>query len=393
VALPSAEKRAPVLPLIVGLLLVAAVVFLIWWLLVRDPAEEAAPLVRSGEVALSVERLDFGDVEVGRRSATQRVVLTNATSAAVRIEDVGLDGDAEDDYSIAGDDCVSARLDTGDSCSISVRFEPSEPGARSASLVLSLDGGPGERRVELGGAGAGHPAVVVGPSQLEFGERLLDAKPEVREVSVTGVGSLPVRVSRVAISGDGASAFTPSRRAGCLARRTIEPGESCVVPVAFDPAAPGVRTATLLLAHTGDGSPARVRLHGVGAGAAAPELSPTLVQLGRIDVGSSSSPRTVTVRNGGTATATVAWIAVVSGDAGEFELAGGAGCAAGIELEPGASCTARVRFRPEAAGPRESLLVVASDGRFVEAELRGTGRAPPPEPSPEPAVTDVVIGP
>ena len=387
-ALPSAEKHAPVLPLIIGLVLVAAVVFLIWWLLVRDPTEEAAPLVRTGEIALSIDRLDFGDVEVGRRSATQGVTMTNATSQALRIEDVDLEGNMASDYSIAADNCASARLDVGDACAVIVRFEPAEPGASSALLVLSLDGGPGERRVELTGAGAGEPVAVLGPSQLDFGERAHDARPEALEVTITSVGSLPVRVSRVAISGDAASDFAPARRAGCLVTRTVEPGESCVLRIAFDPGELGVRTGVLLVAHNGEGSPARVRLTGTGAGAPSTELSPTLVLLGRTDVGRASAPRTVTVRNAGTTTETVRWVAVVSGDAGEFELAAEGTCAVSAELEPGAACTALVRFRPESAGLRRSLLVVAVGERFVEAELRGTGRARSSEPAP--AVTDEI---
>ena len=376
---PEARRRSSALPLVVGLCLVAVVVVLIWWLLVRDDEQAAAPLVPAGEVTVSSGVLDFGDADLGRRSSTASVVLSNGTAGAIRIEDVRIDGEAEDDYAVVTDGCLSARLAPGDACSVSVRFVPTDTGARPASLVFSLDGGPGERTVDLLGAGVGRAALVVGVTRLDYGERPLDATAEARDFALTNVGTLPVRVTRVAVSGPAAGDFTPTEKIGCLAARTIDPGEACVLRVSFSPSVAGGRVATLLVAHTGDGGPARVQLRGTGLGAAEPRLSPSTVDLGRVELGAASAVRTVTLTNAGAANLPLVWVSVAGGDSGEFELAPGGTCRRSTTIEPGASCTARVRFVPEAPGRRSASLVLASDGTFVEATLRGTGVAPPPQ--------------
>jgi hypothetical protein len=369
-----------VLPLIVGLCLVAVVVFLIWWLLVRDDEPAATPLVPAGEVTLSSDVLDFGDADVGRRSPTESVLLTNGTTEAIRVEDVGIAGEAEGDYTVVTDGCLSARLDPGDTCSVSVRFVPTGTGARAASLVFSLDRGPGERAVDLRGAGVGRAALVVGVTRLDYGEQALAAGPESRELALTNVGTLPVRITRVAVAGPAADDFTPAAKVGCLAARTIEPGAACAIRVAFAPSAAGGRVATLLVAHTGDGGPARVQLRGGGLGVPEPRLSPSTVDLGRVELGATSAVRAVTLTNAGAAALPLVWVAVAGGDSGEFELAPGGTCRGGTTIEPGGACTARVRFVPESPGRRSASLVLASNGTFVEAALRGTGVAPEPLP-------------
>jgi hypothetical protein len=138
----------------------------------------------------------------------------------------------------------------------------------------------------------------------------------------------------------------------------------------------------LLVAHTGEGGPARVRLLGTGMGAADPQLTPATVELGRVEVGDASAVRTVTFTNAGAGDLALAWIAVAGGDSGDFELSPGGTCRPGATIGPNAACTARVRFVPEAAGPRRASLVLAGEGTFVEAELVGTGVAVEP-PLPE----------
>lgn len=365
------------------------VVFLIWWLLVRGDEPVAVPIVPAGEVIVSADALDFGDTDVGRRSETAAVTLSNETVNAIRVEDVAVSGDAGDDYTVVTDGCLSARLDPGGACNVSVRFAPTETGARHASLVFSLEGGPGERSVDLRGAGVGRATLVVGATRLDYGERPLGTQPEARELALTNVGTLPARVTRVAITGQAANDFTVAQKAGCLAARTLDPGAGCVIRVAFVPADVGARAASLLVAHTGDGGPVRVRLLGTGVGIAEPRLTPATVELGRVELGATSSTRAVTLTNAGTADLPLAWVAVAGGDSGEFELAPGGTCEAGATIGPNASCTVRVRFVPETPGLRRASLVIAGTGTFVEAQLQGTGVAvePPPRETAPPAGT------
>jgi hypothetical protein len=378
---PGPTRRGGVLPLLFGLVLAAIVGFLIWYFLVRDEASEALPPAPAGEVSLDVERIDFGDEDVGGVSVSQRIRLTNGTADAVRVEDVSLDGEAAEDFELLDPDCLNTRLDAGDACAVSVRFRPQETGGRAARLVLSLDGGPGERVVELAGIGTGRATLVADTSRLDFGARPLDGDPQTQQISLVNVGTLPLHILRAAIDGPAAGDYRLGRRARCLGGQELAAGASCVLSVTFAPTEPGQRAAVLRLYHDAAEAPARIQLRGEGAGAALAVAAPASLAFGELDVGEASKARTVTLRNGGTGPLTVAWIAVVGPSASDFELAPGGTCRKGAALEPSASCTIAVAFAPTAGGSRAASLVAATDdpAGFTEIDLTGVGIAPTEE--------------
>ncbi|MEV0644955.1 discoidin domain-containing protein [Phytomonospora sp. NPDC050363] len=82
-------------------------------------------------------------------------------------------------------------------------------------------------------------------------------------------------------------------------------------------------------------------------------LSPGGLAFGDQQVGTSSSPRTVTISNPGDATANISSVAV-SGDYSRTTTCGST-------LAAGASCTASVTFTPSAAGARSGALSVSSN--------------------------------
>lgn len=374
--------------MLAGLLLAGLVALVVWLLLVQDGEPEAVPVAPSGEVSVSAAVLDFGDQQAGHRSPTQPVTLSNGTGEAIRVEDVTVEGPNADEFGVVEDGCLSTRLEESEACTVTVRFRPEGQGERSAQLVFSLDREPGIRAVELTGAGVGSPAPIVVPARLDFGPVELATRSAPQTVTIVNAGALPLELRRASIEGDAAADYRLARRGGCPALETLEPGAACSITVTFAPAEADARPATLVVAYAGGAPPSRIALRGSGAGAARPQVSPTVLRLGRVEVGSSSAAGAVTLRNDGTAPLAVRWIAVAAGDSGDFVLSGG-GCAAGSELAPGASCTASVRFAPTEPGPREASLVIATDAAapFLEVVVRGTGREPPATPVPESAET------
>lgn len=371
------------LPIVAGIVLAAVAGFLIWFLLVRDDTRETVPPAASGDVVVDAERVDFGDENVGGVSVSQRVTLTNGSSAPVRVEDVTIDGEDPGDFELVDMACLNARLDPGDACSVSVRFRPADTGGRAARLVLSLDGGPGERTVALAGVGAGRPVLVVVPTRLDFGGVDLDAEPEQRQVVVVNAGNLALHVLRATIDGPAAGDFRLGRRARCLGGQELAPGGSCILNVSFAPSEAGARGATLTLAHDAGDDPVRIQLRGEGTGRPRAALSPAAVDFGRFALGDASQPRSVTLRNAGTADLVLEWIALAGPNDEDFDLPGGT-CRKGETVEPGASCTVAVRFQPGASGRRTATLVVASTdpAGFAEVALSGVGESPPGEEPP-----------
>jgi Kelch motif protein/HYDIN/CFA65/VesB family protein len=114
----------------------------------------------------------------------------------------------------------------------------------------------------------------------------------------------------------------------------------------------------------GPAGPSSGASQGTGGGSAA-DLSAAL-NFGRRQVGTTSSPKEVTLTNTGPGVLTIRSIST-SGDFRQRNR-----CAA--SLAPGASCVIRVTFKPKATGTRRGQLKVATDaGSPKRLALRGTG--------------------
>jgi hypothetical protein len=106
-------------------------------------------------------------------------------------------------------------------------------------------------------------------------------------------------------------------------------------------------------------------------------ISPTAVGFGSVATGSSSAGQPVTVTNTGTAAAPVSTIAT-SGDFSQTNTCGSS-------IAAGSSCTVTVTFTPTATGTRTGTLTVTASGIANAVPLSGTGVAPGPVLSPNPA--------
>ncbi|MEV0271170.1 choice-of-anchor D domain-containing protein [Hamadaea sp. NPDC050747] len=106
-------------------------------------------------------------------------------------------------------------------------------------------------------------------------------------------------------------------------------------------------------------------------------VSPTALGYGSVATGSSSAPQTVTVTNSGTAAAPVGSI-TTSGDFSQTNTCGSS-------IAAGSSCTVNVVFTPTASGTRTGTLALTASGITNTVPLSGTGVAPGPVLSLNPA--------
>jgi hypothetical protein len=105
-------------------------------------------------------------------------------------------------------------------------------------------------------------------------------------------------------------------------------------------------------------------------------VSPSSLSFGEVNVGSTSSPLTVTVTSSGTADLTVSG---VSSSGSPFTIATD-GCS-GKKLLPGTTCSVDVSFAPTASGSFSGNLAVASNASntpTVNVALSGTGKSTTP---------------
>ncbi len=102
--------------------------------------------------------LQFGSEPVATAAASQTVTLTNAGVAMLDILSIALSGADIGDFSINSTTCGST-LAASASCNVSVGFDPTEPGTRTASLLWTLSAGNSVQTVALSGTGVGQSCV------------------------------------------------------------------------------------------------------------------------------------------------------------------------------------------------------------------------------------------
>ena len=102
----------------------------------------------------SVQALKFGRAAVGTTTAPKIATLTNVGSAPLQITDVAKGGTNLDDFRGLTQTCTTAgMLNPGDSCTASIAFRPTAPGARSATLTFKDTAPRNPHHVGLYGTG------------------------------------------------------------------------------------------------------------------------------------------------------------------------------------------------------------------------------------------------
>jgi hypothetical protein len=177
-----------------------------------------------------------------------------------------------------------------------------------------------------------------------------------------------VQISGVAISGADPGDFSVSGET--CAAATLGQGEGCAVEVTFAPQAGGSREATLEVAIEGE---AAIAVPLSGSGQTRKLTVPATAGFSTTSVGGTSSVQ-IPLKNTSEAGVNVSEVNFEGADAGDFGIEG-SNCNGFIG--PGMSCDLTARFTPAAAGPREALLRVSSDGTPADyvTELSGEGAA------------------
>lgn len=252
----------------------------------------------------------------------------------------------------------------------------------AALVIRSSLAGPGTSTADPDPPAGSTASWQLTPKTLEFGELPMRRTVE-RSLSVTSSGDRVTPVREVSVAGPDAADFRVLRN-DCA--QAPPAGQACEVAVAFTPAAEGGREARLQLLGE-DGRSASVPLQGrgtAGSGAVG-DITPTILDFGRVTLGTTAGPRPVTVTNSGDAPLVLGNVSVEGRDAEEFQIDD----RCPERLAPGDGCEVLVRFAPDAAGARIATLTGGPDGE-VSVPLTGTGFRVVDETGPVIAVADVV---
>jgi centrosomal CEP192-like protein len=202
---------------------------------------------------LSATALNFKKVLIGQTSAAQTVTLTNSGTATLNISNIS----ANSDFQISNNTCA-ATLAAGASCAVSVKFAPTQPGARKGVLTFNDNAPNTPQTVALSGTGE---SISLSPKALNFGTIHVGVTSTAQSIAVSNVGPTTVTFSGFALAGTAAADYLINPT-NCPAM--IAPGATCTVKVAFKPTITGTRKAMLNVKNNGGGSPATASLTGVG---------------------------------------------------------------------------------------------------------------------------------
>jgi hypothetical protein len=320
-------------------------------------------LISQPPVTLSATSLVFTNPQLVGTATTQPVTLTNNTTAAITINSMTVTG-AAGDFTQAN--TCGTSIAAGGTCTITVTFNPTAVGTRTAQISISESADSVPLGISLTGTGI-QPQVSFSPTTVPvFPATTVGTTSAAQTVTLTNSGTSQLAISAISTTGNFSQTSTCVSSGGS---GTLQPGAQCAIQVKFSPTAAGSLTGTLVIAHNAPGSPLTIGLSGTALpGTPAVGVSATSLAFGSVYTGSSST-LSVTLTSTGTAAVAITGVSV-SGTG--FSLASNA-CSS--SLPPSAQCLIQVAFSPATVASFTGTLVISHNaaGSPLSIPLTGTG--------------------
>jgi hypothetical protein len=216
-------------------------------------------------IALSPNRIDFGNVPVGQ-TVTETVTVSNTGEAPLRIEAIDFLRDSSEDFDVASDLQYPVEVLSGSSVEVEFSYTASNDTATGTAVFLSNDPTQPQAALPLLGRPS-KPDLVVSPTALNFGE-VGQGISVTRNLSLFNNGSEPLEVSSLTIDGNpeftitADPAFPPSTGGGAA---TMAPQQEVILQLRYTPTDLGSDLATLLVRSNDPEDPTtRVPLTAIG---------------------------------------------------------------------------------------------------------------------------------
>jgi uncharacterized delta-60 repeat protein len=331
----------------------------------------------------------FGSVNLGASSGTRIFTVRNTgTTNTLTGLTLTKDGTNAADYAVGS--LGATDLAPGASTTFSVTFTPGATGSRAAAIHIASND-PDENPFDISLTGTGvAPEIAVeqpagtnltdGSASVAFGNVVAGGSSAVFTFTIKNPGSADLTGLAVTKDGGNPADFL----VGTLGATTLAAGASTTFTVTFAPSALGPRSAAIHIAsNDADENPFDINLTGSGT-ATPPEIAieqpagtnlldgSASVDFGSINMGTSSSAFTFTIRNTGAADLTGLSVTKNGTNSAEFSV----GTLGAATLTAGASTTFTVTFSPVAEGLRTAAIHVASndaDENPFDINLMGTG--------------------
>jgi len=316
-----------------------------------------------GVVTVSPTSLTFGTQAVGTTSASQQVILNNAQSTALTINNIFGAGTDPTDFK-QSNDCGSS-VPAGASCTINISFAPTATGSRTATLNISDSAPNSPQIVNLSGTGASGSSLSLSTTSINFGHQSDGTTSGASSITVTNTGSSTVTFTSILVTGTNAANFGESDN--CVP--SLAQGNSCTINVTFSPTTAGSYSAAVTLTDNAVNNPQTVTL--AGTGVVPVTLSVSSISFGTVLVGSNKVATPVTLTNQMSVALTGITVGVTGTGYSQVNTCG-------TTVAAGGTCTITVTFTPTVGGTSNGTLSItdSANNSPQTASLTGFGQLP-----------------
>jgi len=210
-------------------------------------------------ISTAPSSLTFSSQQVGTPSSSLPVVITNEGSTAVNLWQIAFVGANAGDFSRSNTSTCGNSLGAGANCTVNIIFTPEAAGSRTASLMISDDGGGSPQAVPVAGTGTSGAAARLSISTLVFGEQAVGTTSSAQRVVLTNKGSAPLAIGSMTVAVTTSRDFVLTNTCGS----SLAAGASCTIEIRFTPHAAGTRTAVINVLRSGN---LQLKLQGTGSG-------------------------------------------------------------------------------------------------------------------------------
>ncbi|SEG14383.1 Abnormal spindle-like microcephaly-assoc'd, ASPM-SPD-2-Hydin [Bryocella elongata] len=302
---------------------------------------------------LSPVSLTFASQAVNTSSAAQLATITNSGDVALSLSSISSTSTEFPQTNACG-----SSIAPHTACSVSVVFAPTVTGTRTGSLII-VDAIQTET-VALSGSSAAPPTDTLAPASLTFPSQLVNTTSTAQTVMLTNSGDLALAIASIAAS---PSPYTLVNHCGA----SLAAHSSCALSVTFTPAVRGSISGSLTVTdalHTQS-----VALSGTGSLPATDTLSATSLAFVSQTIGTTSSPRNITLTNSGDLPLPITSITSSSLDFPQTNNCGSS-------LPALTSCSITVSFSPTTTGARTGSIALVDANGTQSVALTGQGTAP-----------------
>jgi len=327
-------------------------------------------------IVFSPTSLTFNSENVGSPTAAQPITVTNTGSAPLAISSVSIVGPNGADFPETNTcPMTPATMAVNGVCTISVKFQPTATGPRSASVSVSDNAAGSPQTVGLTGTGTA-AGVTLTPSSLMFAGQNAGTPPSTPQtITLQNTGSGPLTISSIGIAGANPGDFAETNNCpGSSA--TLNVGQACSIAVTFAPIGAGSRSASLSISDDAVPSPQRASLNGTGTAPGA-QLSVSGVPFGSEVVGAVTASQPVQVNNIGNGPLMISHVGFTGFDPNDFQASGscvGAGGSA-VSVPAGSNCTVNVAFAPTTTGSLAASLSITDNAASSPQQIPVAGTA------------------